>query len=532
MVIENNKTVSGKDVFTLAKMSKEKVIRICNECGNKKEVQWGDIYRCRKKHNRTEDYCFKCSMKIYNTGANNSSKKSENAAKISAATRGKSKTFKDGKNLRILDRKVNTGGYILKWDENSKSHILEHRYVYANHYNINYNDLQEIHHLDGNKKNNSIDNLIELSNQDHSLLHSQLEDLAFELVRRGQIIFDKKDKKYRLNSAVELISMDVSYGFEDVAITQQKNICNSRLDTDITSEIIRGVKRNIPMIASNMSTVINSDFYIKLYKLGAFGILHRAASKEFILNEIKKVAAECQWVAASVGIEHDQFEFSKEMIRCGCNIVVIDIAHGYSDPILNLAKQIKLFSPNTKLVIGNTTNVDLVYKCYEFVDAIKLGIAQGFACETKNTAGCTEKQFSAILKFKHIAKNFGIPIISDGSIREPADLVKSIGAGANSIMAGKIFAACPESAAETELVYDVPKKVYAGMASRYVQEQWKGKLKSGTCPEGGIRYLDIGESAEKLLERYSGALRSGITYAGAKDIDSFQANVRFIRFAK
>ena len=67
------------------------------------------------------------------------------------------------------------------------------------------------------------------------------------------------------------------------------------------------------------------------------------------------------------------------------------------------------------------------------------------------------------------------------------------------------------------------------MASEYVQNEWKGGLKSGTCAEGGIRLLDVGPTFSKLLETYSGALRSGITYSGGNDIESFQKNVEFIR---
>lgn len=328
------------------------------------------------------------------------------------------------------------------------------------------------------------------------------------------------------------MEFEVSYGFEDIGIAQQKNICASRLDVDIKSEIIKGVTVDVPLIASNMSTVINSDFYIKLIKLGAFAVLHRANSNEFIRSEVKKVAKECQWVAASIGIDSTQFDFTKDLIKDGCNIVVIDVAHGYNDSVLELGKAIKQWSPSTKLVIGNATNTGLLIESYKFADAIKIGLAQGYACETKNTAGCSEKQFSAVIKFKELSQYYGVPLISDGSIKEPADFSKAIAAGANSVMAGKIFAACPESAAEVEHVNDVPKKVYAGMASRYVQEQWKGGLKPGTCSEGGIRYLNIGESAEKLLERYSGALKSGITYGGGKDIKTFQENVKFVRFAK
>ena len=162
---------------------------------------------------------------------------------------------------------------------------------------------------------------------------------------------------------------------------------------------------------------------------------------------------------------------------------------------------------------------------------LKVGIAQGYACETKNTAGCTERQFSAVLKFKALSNQYGIPIISDGGIREPADFTKAIAAGANSIMAGKIFAECPESAAEIVSINDVDKKLYAGMASEHVQNLWRGGVKEGTCTEGGVRYLDIGIDAKRLLERYSGALKSGISYSGSCDICSFQNNVEFVRLA-
>jgi GMP reductase len=98
-------------------------------------------------------------------------------------------------------------------------------------------------------------------------------------------------------------------------------------------------------------------------------------------------------------------------------------------------------------------------------------------------------------------------------------------------MAGKIFAMCPESAAEIISENgDYPKKVYYGMASRKAQNEWKGGLKVGTCSEGKTVYLNLGEPAEGLLERYSGALRSGITYAGGTDINSFQKEVEFVRF--
>jgi len=321
--------------------------------------------------------------------------------------------------------------------------------------------------------------------------------------------------------------IEKSLGFENISFKQKKNVCESRLDAKTQSEIIRGINVEIPLIASNMSTVINADFYNLILKNGGFAFLHRALSDEAYLNEVKLISKN-EWKAVSIGVGDSQYELAKKLIYAGANVVVIDIAHGYSDAVINLGRKIKNDFPHIKMVVGNTVNTDMMEEVADFADAVKVGIAQGFACETKNTAGCTEKQFSAVLKFKEISKKLGIPIISDGGIREGADFVKSIAAGANSAMAGSIFASCPESAGKIININGVDKKLYAGMASEYVQNKWKGGLKPGTCSEGGVRYLEIGLPLEQMMEKYQGALRSGITYSGAMDIKTLQDKVEFI----
>jgi IMP dehydrogenase len=355
-------------------------------------------------------------------------------------------------------------------------------------------------------------------------------EVAQKLLDIGVLQVNLLTGDLRLAPNAETLGWEESLGFEHVAIRQKKNLCTSRLEVNTTSEIIKGVYRPIPMIAANMSTVCDANFCIELYKHGALGVMHRAASDEHILKSVEKIAENCQWVAASVGVGESQVELAQKLYKRGANIFFIDIAHGYSDTVLHMARTIKENTNwNAKVVVGNTTNTELMVEAQEVADCIKIGIAQGFACETKNTAGCTEKQFSATLKFKKLSKELSMPYICDGGIREPADMVKAIGAGAGSIMAGSIFARCPESAAEVIEIDGTPNKIYAGMASRYVQQRWKGGLKDGTCPEGGVRHLKVGEPLEPFLKRWSGALKSGITYAGGNDIQSFQETVEFLK---
>lgn len=321
-----------------------------------------------------------------------------------------------------------------------------------------------------------------------------------------------------------------SYRFDQIAIKQRENVCRSRLDVKIESEIIKGVFRPIPLIASNMSTVVNADFCIRLYQLGSLGVMHRAFkdNNEYV-KEVAKIAEQCPVVAASIGIKESDYWLVELLIRLGgANVIFVDIAHGFSKFALQMCEHIKLLHPTVRVVAGNTINPDMIKMFHHCIDGMKIGIGGGNSCSTAETAGCTKNQFSAVYDFKQIAQEYNVPIISDGNIRCPADFTKAIGAGASSVMAGSIFARCPESASKEIEIDGVKKKVLAGMSSEYVQNKWKGGLKSGTCAEGKVKYLDIGEPVEKLLERYAGALRSGISYAGFNNIDDFHRGCEFI----
>jgi hypothetical protein len=59
---------------------------------------------------------------------------------------------------------------------------------------------EQVHHIDGDKMNNEIDNLLLCPDtRYHKLIDCQLHKLAFELVRLGFIKFDYDAKKYYID---------------------------------------------------------------------------------------------------------------------------------------------------------------------------------------------------------------------------------------------------------------------------------------------------------------------------------------------
>jgi hypothetical protein len=59
-----------------------------------------------------------------------------------------------------------------------RGYAYEHRLVMADHLGRDLNPDEEIHHVDGDKQNNAIDNLEVLSKADHARYHLALRGVA------------------------------------------------------------------------------------------------------------------------------------------------------------------------------------------------------------------------------------------------------------------------------------------------------------------------------------------------------------------
>ena len=124
------------------------------------------------------------------------------------------------------------------------------------------------------------------------------------------------------------------------------------------------------------------------------------------------------------------------------------------------------------------------------VDAVKIGIGPGSICTTRIIAGIGMPQLSAIMNCREASIRSGVPIIADGGIKYSGDLTKAIGAGANSVMIGGLFAGTEESPGELILYQGRSYKVYRGMGSLEI-------LEKGICAD---RYGQDKEEEKKKKE--------------------------------
>ena len=76
--------------------------------------------------------------------------------------------------------------------------MYTHRRVVEEHLRRSLTSDEIIHHIDFDKSNNSIENLIIMDRSEHRSAHMTFENLVPELVEKKIIYFDKKTKSYRL----------------------------------------------------------------------------------------------------------------------------------------------------------------------------------------------------------------------------------------------------------------------------------------------------------------------------------------------
>ncbi|MGL4957077.1 MAG: IMP dehydrogenase [Bacteroidales bacterium] len=242
-------------------------------------------------------------------------------------------------------------------------------------------------------------------------------------------------------------------------------------------------------------------------------------------------------VAAGVGITLDALDRVHALVEAGVDAVAIDTAHGHSKGAVELLKKVKVQYTDIDVVVGNTATADAAKLLVDAgADAIKVGIGPGSICTTRIIAGVGVPQLSAIYDVAKAIKGSGVPVIADGGIRYSGDIVKAIAAGADSIMAGSLFAGVEESPGETVIYNGRKFKTYRGMGSleamqhgskdRYFQAEEDDLSK--LVPEGIAGRVPFKGSLSEVIYQMLGGLRAGMFYCGSSNIKSLQ-KASFVR---
>jgi IMP dehydrogenase len=249
-------------------------------------------------------------------------------------------------------------------------------------------------------------------------------------------------------------------------------------------------------------------------------------------------------VGAAIGVMGDVFDRASALLDAGADVLVVDVAHGHADAVIEVVKEIKQKWPSVSLIAGNVATREGAADLIEAgVDAVKVGVGPGAVCTTRIVTGAGVPQLTAVMECAAVCHEAGVPLIADGGIKTSGDITKALAAGASTVMIGSLLAGTEESPGQTVTRRGQRYKTYRGMASLSattarrrrerelsdIANQEDDEWLSQVVPEGVEAMVPYRGPAREVLTQLVGGLRSGMSYSNAHNLLELWQNARFVR---
>jgi len=310
-------------------------------------------------------------------------------------------------------------------------------------------------------------------------------------------------------------------------VMTKENIITTKKDTDLkeAEEILQNYKIEKLPVIDDQNKLIGLITYRDIIKLK-----ERPNACKDSYGRLR--------VAAAVGVTGDVMERIEALANVAVDAIIIDTAHGHSKGVLETLRKVKAKFSDLDVIVGNIATKEAALALVEAgADAIKVGIGPGSICTTRVIAGVGVPQFSAVMTVADAIKGSGVPVIADGGLRFTGDIVKAIAAGADTAMAGSLFAGVEESPGET-IIYEGRRfKTYRGMGSleamqqgskdRYFQDM-EDDIKK-LVPEGISGRVPFKGTTGEVIYQMIGGIRAGMGYCGCRTIDELKIKSQFIK---
>ncbi len=228
-------------------------------------------------------------------------------------------------------------------------------------------------------------------------------------------------------------------------------------------------------------------------------------------------------VGAAIGAHPEDLERAASCVAAGVDILVVDIAHGHSDHVINMVRSLKQRFLGVPIIAGNVATAQGVKDLVDAgTNAVKVGVGSGSICTTRIVTGFGVPQLSAISECAETGRELNVPIVADGGIRNSGDMTKALAAGASTIMIGGLLAGTDESPGATIIREDRRYKIVRGMASITANIGRRMIDKNGLAieewgevvPEGVEAVVPYKGALVDVLHQLVGGLRSGLKLCG------------------
>jgi len=333
-----------------------------------------------------------------------------------------------------------------------------------------------------------------------------------------------------------------SLTYDDIQLVPQYSNIPTRTQIKLHTLVSRRYGLLNPIVASPMDTVCGLEMAYKMFKLGGVGCIHRFNSIEEQSNIVKELYHRIyseEWggqfeswgvmvddwhseiphipIMASIGVSESDKDRAKSLVDSGCNIIVIDVAHGHHKNVEKMLMWCKNnLDDKVDIIAGNIATKEAAQELESWgADGLRVGIGGGSLCTTRVKTGFGVPNVSCIEDITSVAKT---PVMADGGIRSSGDISKALAIGASSVMLGSLIAGTDEAPGQIVETQKGLYKRYRGSASletkvTHGQKARNVEGESTTIPyKGGVKFIVNG-----LID----GVKSALSYGGAKSLEDF-----------
>jgi|TARA_R110001599_G_scaffold92484_2_gene242097 IMP dehydrogenase len=283
---------------------------------------------------------------------------------------------------------------------------------------------------------------------------------------------------------------------------------------------------DLPIIASPMDTISESEMGIAMWQEGGLAVIHRyntIAEQVDIIDQIIYAGANA---AAAIGTSGDYLERAAALVGLGVRILCIDVAHGHHIMMKEALSVLReSFGDSVHIMAGNVATLEGYNDLVDWgADSVRCNIGGGSICSTRIQTGHGVPGFQTIIDCARSDRRAAI--IADGGIRNSGDIVKALAAGADFVMLGSLLSGTDETPGDVINTHEGKFKSYRGMASKDAQIAWRGKTAS---LEGVATTVPCKGPVDDVLEDLARGIKSGLSYSGARTITQLQKKAKFMR---
>jgi IMP dehydrogenase len=332
--------------------------------------------------------------------------------------------------------------------------------------------------------------------------------------------------------------MKKCYTYDDVNIVPKYSEIEHRDKINISTRFTKNTELKVPIVSSPMDTITGFEMAKALMSIGGVGVIHRFNSIEEQSLMMKKLYTYSTLslkkpLCAAVGVTGDYLERAEELVKNGCNVLLIDVAHGHHKLVGEASEKIKTKLETIEVIAGSVATGDACeYLCENGADAIRVGIGNGSLCETRIRTGVGIPQVSALIDCVSVGDTYNTPIIADGGICNIGDVCKGLACGADSVMLGSLLSGTKETPGTIEKIGQWPNemlhKKYRGSASLDSKHD-RGEDKN---VEGNHKVIPYKGKVKRIIQDIQDGIRSSFSYIGANDITEYHSKVELVQVTR